>query len=180
MPRCHHPEKLAIWMSLMCLGNTHLMASPPADRTGVHHCGAGRTAPLNMRPRSLWEPKMVERYSVSVGLVRPWRRVPVEQESGVFTLDEVAHLLCRGGWPIALCWHRRGGGIEIIGTAVLCLRIVKNELFRNKKAHEVLKNGCAEPCTSCFDGDGADSCWRCLKARRWSVCGPHRLDETLD
>ena len=32
-------------------------SSTPADKTEVHHSGAGRIAPLNMRPMTLWESK---------------------------------------------------------------------------------------------------------------------------
>ncbi|UKI44652.1 MAG: hypothetical protein L6U16_03765 [Porphyromonadaceae bacterium] len=30
-------------------------SSTPADKTEVHHSGAGRIAPVKMRPMSLWE-----------------------------------------------------------------------------------------------------------------------------
>ena len=32
-------------------------SSTPADKTDVHHSGAGRIAPLSMRPMTLWESK---------------------------------------------------------------------------------------------------------------------------
>lgn len=32
-------------------------SSTPADKTEVHHSGAGRITPLNMRPMTLWESK---------------------------------------------------------------------------------------------------------------------------
>lgn len=76
-------------------------SSTPADKTEVHHSGAGRIAPVKMRPMSLWESKE-SKETVSLkdlfdgGASFPW---DLNQD---FQLEDVAHLTCRGGWPIAV------------------------------------------------------------------------------
>lgn len=76
-------------------------SSTPADKTEVHHSGAGRIAPVKMRPMSLWESKE-SKGTVSLkdlfdgGASFPWDLNPD------FQLEDAAHLTCRGGWPIAV------------------------------------------------------------------------------
>lgn len=76
-------------------------SSTPADKTEVHHSGAGRIAPVKMRPMSLWESKE-SKGTVSLkdlfdgGASFPW---DLNQD---FQLEDAAHLTCRGGWPIAV------------------------------------------------------------------------------
>lgn len=76
-------------------------SSTPAGKTEVHHSGAGRIAPVKMRPMSLWESKE-SKGTVSLrdlfdgGASFPW---DLNQD---FQLEDAAHLTCRGGWPIAV------------------------------------------------------------------------------
>ena len=114
-------------------------SSTPADKTEVHHSGAGRIAPVMMRPMSLWESKE-SKGTVSLenlfggGDAFPW---DMNEE---FHLEDVARLLCRGGWPIS-----------VVAPEEIALEITKNywnglfvfedqenERFRNKKP-EVMK-----------------------------------------
>lgn len=114
-------------------------SSTPADKTEVHHSGAGRITPLLMRPMSLFESKESEG-SVSLQNLfdgtgnYPWK---VDHD---FTLEDVAHLLCRGGWPISVLAQKEIA-IEITKNywnGLFVFEDCENERFRNKKP-EVLK-----------------------------------------
>lgn len=114
-------------------------SSTPADKTEVHHSGAGRIAPVKMRPMSLWESKE-SKGTVSLqdlfdgGENFPW---DLNQD---FTLDEIAHLICRGGWPISVL-APKNIAIEITKNywnGLFVFEDCENERFRNKKP-EVLK-----------------------------------------
>ena len=114
-------------------------SSTPADKTEVHHSGAGRIAPLKMRPMTLWESKE-SKGTVSLkdlfdgGATFPW------DMNTDFTLEEVAFLLCRGGWPIAVL-APRDIAIEITKNyynGLFVFEDSENERFRNKKP-EVLR-----------------------------------------
>lgn len=114
-------------------------SSTPADKTEVHHSGAGRIAPVKMRPMSLWESKE-SKGTVSLqdlfdgGENFPW---DLNQD---FTLDEIAHLICRGGWPISVL-APKDIAIEITKNywnGLFVFEDCENERFRNKKP-EVLK-----------------------------------------
>lgn len=114
-------------------------SSTPADKTEVHHSGAGRITPVKMRPMSLWESKE-SKGTVSIqdlfdgGKNLPWDLNPN------FTLDDIAHLICRGGWPISVLTPK-GISIEITKNywnGLFVFEDCENERFRNKKP-EVLK-----------------------------------------
>jgi len=76
-------------------------SSTPADKTEVHHSGAGRIAPLNMRPMTLWESKESKGMVSLNDLFEGGENFPWDMNQD-FTLEDVAFLLCRGGWPIAV------------------------------------------------------------------------------
>lgn len=114
-------------------------SSTPADKTEVHHSGAGRITPVRMRPMSLWESKE-SKGTVSLsdlfdgGSNFPWDLNPD------FTLKDVSHLLCRGGWPISVLAPKEIA-IEITKNywnGLFVFEDCENERFRNKKP-EVLK-----------------------------------------
>ena len=114
-------------------------SSTPADKTEVHHSGAGRIAPVKMRPMSLWESKE-SKGTVSLedlfdgGKTFPW---DLNQD---FQLKDVAHLICRGGWPIAVLAPEEIA-IEITKNywnGLFVFEDSENERFRNKKP-EVLR-----------------------------------------
>ena len=114
-------------------------SSTPADKTEVHHSGAGRITPLKMRPMTLWESKE-SKGSVSLkdlfdgGENFPW---DMNTES---TLEDVSFLLCRGGWPIAVL-APRDIALEITKNyynGLFVFEDSENERFRNKKP-EVLR-----------------------------------------
>ena len=91
-------------------------SSTPADKTEVHHSGAGRIAPLNMRPMTLWESK---------------------ESKGMVSLND---LFEGGGWPIAVL-APRDIALEITKNyynGLFVFEDSENERFRNKKP-EVLR-----------------------------------------
>ena len=114
-------------------------SSTPADKTEVHHSGAGRITPLLMRPMSLFESKE-SKGSVSLqNLFDGTGDYPWEIDHD-FTLEDVSHLLCRGGWPISVLAQKEIA-IEITKNywnGLFVFEDCENERFRNKKP-EVLK-----------------------------------------
>ena len=114
-------------------------SSTPADKTEVHHSGAGRITPVRMRPMTLWE-SGESKGSVSLeelfngGPVLPW------DMNGDWTLEDAAFLLCRGGWPISILAPKEFS-LEITKNYYNGLFVFddcENEKFRNKKP-EVLR-----------------------------------------
>lgn len=82
-------------------------SSTPLDEAGEgerEHTGTGRIARLRIRPMSLWESKE------SRGQVSLKALFDGTQEMGLFenplTLQDLAYVMCRGGWPGALSLSR--------------------------------------------------------------------------
>ena len=114
-------------------------SSTPADKTEVHHSGAGRIAPVKMRPMSLWESKD-SKGTVSLSelfndeAITPW------DVNADFSLADVAYLICRGGWPISVLAQREIA-VEITKNyynGLFVFEDCENERFRNKQP-EILK-----------------------------------------
>ena len=114
-------------------------SSTPADKTEVHHSGAGRIAPIMMRPMSMWESKDSKGSVSLMDLFSGGKEFSWETNQD-FTLDDVAFLLCRGGWPISVL-ASKDIAIEITKNywnGLFVFEDQENERFRNKKP-EVLK-----------------------------------------
>ena len=114
-------------------------SSTPADKTDVHHSGAGRIAPLLMRPMTLWESKESNGKVSLANLFEGGTDYPLDMNAE-FTLEDVAFLLCRGGWPIAV-QAPRDIALEITKNyygGLFIFEDSENERFRNKKP-EVLR-----------------------------------------
>ena len=114
-------------------------SSTPADKTEVHHSGAGRITPLKMRPMTLWESKESKGTVSLKDLFDGGENFPWDMNQD-FTLEDVAFLLCRGGWPIAVL-APRDIALEIIKNyynGLFVFEDSENERFRNKKP-EVLR-----------------------------------------
>ena len=114
-------------------------SSTPADKTEIHHTGAGRIAPLTMRPMTLWESKESKGTVSLRDLFEGGKNFPWDMNTD-FTLDDVAFLLCRGGWPISVL-AQRDIAIEITKNyynGLFVFEDSENERFRNKKP-EVLR-----------------------------------------
>ena len=114
-------------------------SSTPVDKTEIHHSGAGRIAPLKMRPMTLWESKESKGTVSLKDLFDGGDHFPWDMNSD-FTLNDVAFLLCRGGWPIAVLAPKEIA-LEITKNyynGLFVFEDSENERFRNKKP-EVLR-----------------------------------------
>ena len=114
-------------------------SSTPADKTEVHHSGVGRITPVKMRPMSLWESKESKGTVSLQDLFNGGSNFPWDMNTD-FTLQDIAHLTCRGGWPISVL-ASKDISIEITKNywnGLFVFEDCENERFRNKKP-EVLK-----------------------------------------
>ena len=114
-------------------------SSTPADKTEVYHSGAGRISPLNMRPMTLWESKESKGTVSLKDLFDGGKNFPWDMNQD-FTLNDVAFLLCRGGWPVSVLAPREIA-LEITKNyynGLFVFEDSENERFRNKKP-EVLR-----------------------------------------
>lgn len=110
-------------------------SSTPADKTQIHHSGAGRIVSLNMRPMSLFESKDSEG-KISLSELFLGNQPDVFEENKAFKLDEAARLLCRGGWPISVVSPQEYA-IDITKNYYNGLFVFEdsdNEKFRNLKS----------------------------------------------
>lgn len=108
-------------------------SSTPADKTEVHHSGAGRITPVKMKPMSLFES------NESKGIVSLKDLFDGENDIKIngnesFTIDDIAFLMCRGGWPISVLADKEIA-LEITKNYYNGLFLFEdsdNERFRNK------------------------------------------------
>lgn len=114
-------------------------SSTPADKTEVHHSGAGRITPIKMRPMSLWESQESEGTISLSNLFEAKGNYPWDMNANI-TLDDIAFLICRGGWPISVR-APKDIAVEITKNyynGLFVFEDCENERFRNKRP-EVLK-----------------------------------------
>lgn len=114
-------------------------SSTPADKTEVHHSGAGRIAPVKMRPMSLWESQESKGTVSLIELFDEKSEYPWDLNSEI-SLEDIAFLICRGGWPISVR-APKDIAVEITKNyynGLFAFEDCENERFRNKKP-EVLK-----------------------------------------
>lgn len=114
-------------------------SSTPADKTEVHHSGAGRIAPVKMRPMSLWESQDSKGTVSLIELFDEKSDYPWDLNSEI-SLEDIAFLICRGGWPISVR-APKDIAVEITKNyynGLFVFEDCENERFRNKKP-EVLK-----------------------------------------
>lgn len=114
-------------------------SSTPADKADVHHSGAGRIMPVRMRPMTLWE-SQESKGTVSLEELFSGELDFAPDANADFTLDDVAFLMCRGGWPISVLAGREIA-LEVTKNYYNSLFLFEdsdNERFRNKKP-EVLR-----------------------------------------
>lgn len=114
-------------------------SSTPADKTDVHHGGAGRITPVKMRPMTLWESNESTGEVSFTDLFDRKDNYPWISGTDA-SLRDIAFLLCRGGWPISV---RAPKDIALEVTknyysGLFVFEDCENERFRNKKP-EVLK-----------------------------------------
>lgn len=75
-------------------------ATPP-DKRGIHHSGAGRIYPMVMKPMSLYESLESNGKVSLLDLFNNNQKYDFDLNSN-FTLDDITHLVCRGGWPVSI------------------------------------------------------------------------------
>lgn len=96
----------------------------PADRTKIMHSGTGRFAWLTMRPMTLWE-SGESSGDVSLGdLFRGRAKISGESKLGI---DELAFLICRGGWPQSL---KVKEGVALEQARNYCDAVVNSDVSR--------------------------------------------------
>ena len=71
----------------------------PADDSKIHHTGAGRFAWLTMRPMTLWESG---ESSGEVSLKFLFSDADRVDGSSSLIMEDIAYVICRGGWPKSL------------------------------------------------------------------------------
>ena len=114
-------------------------SSTPADKTEVHHSGAGRITPVKMRPTRVWESKESKGTISLMDLFGGKANYPWDMNEEI-TLDDIAFLMCRGGWPISVQAPKEIA-VEITKnyySGLFVFEDCENERFRNKRP-EVLK-----------------------------------------
>ena len=72
----------------------------PPDTDEISHSGTGRIVRLKMRPMSLWE-SLESSGAVSLGALMSGESVGLVR-CPARSLSEIAYLVCRGGWPVAV------------------------------------------------------------------------------
>ncbi len=114
-------------------------SSTPANKNEIHHSGVGRITPVEMRPMSLYESKESKGIISLSDLFNGSNEDIFDLNEG-FKLEDVAFLLCRGGWPIAVT-SSKDISLDITRNYYNSLFVFdnsENEQFRNKRP-EVLK-----------------------------------------
>jgi len=71
-------------------------SSIPVEQDKLRHSGTGRIGRLTMRPMSLWESG---ESTGSISLSDVFSGKNIEPQENTLTLEDIAYLLCRGGWP---------------------------------------------------------------------------------
>lgn len=114
-------------------------SSTPADKTAIYHSGAGRITPVKMKPMSLFESGESKGTVSLADLLDGGKGFATDLNDGV-TIDDVAFLVCRGGWPISVL-SDRSIALEVTKNYYNSLFLFEdsdNERFRGKKP-EVLR-----------------------------------------
>lgn len=73
-------------------------SSVPIEQEKIVHSGTGRIGRITMRPMSLWESG---ESNGSVSLNDLFEGKNIEVQNNNLTLEDIAYLICRGGWPKA-------------------------------------------------------------------------------
>ncbi len=73
-------------------------SSTPVEQGKLRHSGNGRIGRLSMRTMSLWES---EESNGTVSLNELFEGKDIEPQDNPLDLEQIAYLVCRGGWPQA-------------------------------------------------------------------------------
>lgn len=114
-------------------------SSTPADKTKIHHSGAGRIVSIMMRPMSLFE-SLDSKGTVSLGGLFDNPGMPIYDLNEDHQIADTAFLLCRGGWPLSLRDDRRVA-LDVTRNyyeGLFNFENSENDKFRNKNP-EILR-----------------------------------------
>lgn len=114
-------------------------SSTPADKTKIHHSGAGRIVSIMMRPMSLFE-SLDSKGTVSLGGLFDNPGMPIYDLNEDHQIADTAFLLCRGGWPLSLQDDRQVA-LDVTRNyydGLFNFENSENDKFRNKKP-EILR-----------------------------------------
>lgn len=114
-------------------------SSTPVDKSEIHHSGTGRITAVRMRPMSLFESKE-SRGLVSLHDLFNDKPLDMFDENEDFTLQDLAFLICRGGWPISVISDKKVS-LDVTRNYYNSLFVFEdcdNENFRNKRP-DILK-----------------------------------------
>lgn len=114
-------------------------SSTPADKTKIHHSGAGRIVSIMMRPMSLFE-SLDSKGTVSLGGLFGNPGMPIYDLNEDHQIADTAFLLCRGGWPLSLQDDRRVA-LDVTRNyyeGLFNFENSENDKFRNKNP-EILR-----------------------------------------
>ncbi len=131
----------------------------PAETEAVRHTGTGRFAWLKMRPMSLWE-SGESTGAVSLAALFSQERPDDLYAECALSLEEVAWLLCRGGWPQAT---RLEGDDALVQAFDYLDAVVRADISRvdgvkrsEERARLIMKSyarlqGTSTPCSTIVD-----------------------------
>lgn len=107
-------------------------SATPVDSKEIHHSGAGRISTVKMRPMSLFE-SLDSKGSISLKKLFDDKDYTFFDENNNHSLEDIAYLICRGGWPQA-----------IVDDREIALEITKNYYeglfnFRSSDNDEIRK-----------------------------------------
>lgn len=108
-------------------------SATPEDKSKIYHSGAGRIVKLLMRSMSLYESHDSKGIVSLAELFED--DVKIYELNKEFTLDKVAYLICRGGWPMAVT-SDENIAIDVTKnyySGIFNFEYSDNERYRNKK-----------------------------------------------
>ncbi|MCQ2374282.1 MAG: DUF4143 domain-containing protein [Salinivirgaceae bacterium] len=109
-------------------------SSTPADKTQIHHSGAGRITTVKMLPMSLSESQDSKK-TVSLTELFTNQNAKVFDMNEGHQLSDSAFFVCRGGWPLSLNSNRKVA-LDVTKNyykGLFNFEYSENEKFRNKK-----------------------------------------------
>ncbi len=98
-------------------------SSTPVDTSQIHHTGIGRITRMLMRPMSLFESG---ESSGSISLKDLFAGGEVSGKSAL-SLEQIAFLICRGGWPKAIGANER---VALRQAQDYCREVVRSDISR--------------------------------------------------
>jgi predicted AAA+ superfamily ATPase len=114
-------------------------SSTPADKSKIHHSGAGRIVTLPMRPMSLFE-SGDSTGTVSLAELFSSESPNVYDTNERHSLKDMAFYTCRGGWPLSIL-DDRDVALDVTANyynGLFNFDTSENEKFRNKKPEVLL------------------------------------------